>query len=99
MYILTASSVELDIVVEGDSRLNFSSSGGPQTRCVNLNITNDGIVDGNEVFCLTLESSDFDVIVSDSAGVTCITILNVDSKLLVAITSQLMHIQSLFFQE
>ena len=98
MYILTASSVELDIVVEGDSRLNFSSSGGPQTRCVNLNITNDGIVDGNEVFCLTLESSDFDVIVSDSAGVTCITILNVDSKLLVAITSQCIY-NHYFFQE
>lgn len=72
--------------MEGDSRLDFPSGEPPQTSCVNLNITNDDIVDGSEVFCLTLESSDLDVIVSGSAGVTCITIVNVNSKFLVAVT-------------
>lgn len=80
MHILTALSVELDFSVEGDSRLDFPSSGVPQTSCVTLNITNDGIVDAPDVFCLTLESSDLDVIINASTGVTCITIVNVDSK-------------------
>lgn len=83
MYIMTSSSVELDFSVEGDSQLYFPSSGESQISCANLTITNEGLFENEEVFCLTLESSDLDVIINSTTAVTCITIQNINSKLYV----------------
>ena len=54
-------------------QLTFSPSQSPQTRCTNVMSVADNRLEGNEVFSLTLVTSEFSVIIEPTA-VTSITV-------------------------
>ena len=58
------------------SQLNFEPDG--KSQCTNVSVTSDGILEGVESHCLTLESNDSSVIVGQSS-VTCISVEDSDT--------------------
>ena len=51
----------------------FPSGGESQSSCASVTITDDDLFEGEEMYCLTLESSDPDIIVG-STSFTCVII-------------------------
>ena len=82
-FLTTLTSVLLcasDFSLEGDSQLVFPSGGQSESSCANVTISDDGLFEGEETHCLTLQSSDPDI-TTGATSVTCIVIADDDSKL------------------
>ena len=58
----------------------FPSGGESQSSCASVTITDDDLFEGEEMYCLTLESSDPDIIVG-STSFTCVLIADDDCML------------------
>ena len=69
-----------DFSVQGNPQLLFTAGG--QSSCASVTIDGDGLFEGEEMYCLTLESSDPDITIGDT-GVTCIVIADQNCKLIV----------------
>ena len=66
-----------DFSVQGNPQLLFTAGG--QSSCASVTIDGDGLFEGEEMYCLTLESSDPDITIGET-GVTCIVIADQDCK-------------------
>ena len=55
------------------------SGGQSNSSCTSVAITDDDLFEGEEMYCLTLQSSDPDIIVG-SDSFTCVVIVDDDSK-------------------
>ena len=62
----------------GGNSIEFPPGGPSQSRCVIVMIRDDVLLEDEETFCLTLQSSDTDITITD--GVTCITVDDIDRK-------------------
>ena len=69
-----------DLSLDGSAKLVFPSGGESQSSCVSVTITGDDLFEGEEMYCLTLESSDPDIIVG-STSFTCVLIGDDDCML------------------
>ena len=58
----------------------FPPAGSNQTECTDVTIVSDGILEGEESFCLNLTSSDPDVNIEPTSMTTCIVIADSDSE-------------------
>ena len=58
----------------------FPSGGQSESVCASVAITDDDLFEGEEMYCLTLQSSDPDI-TTGSTPFTCIVITDGDSKL------------------
>ena len=61
--------------------LVFPPAGINQTQCTAVTIVSDATLENEETFCLSITSSDSDVIVGASSMTTCIAIDDNDSEL------------------
>ena len=69
-----------DLSLEGGAQLIFPSGGLSGSSCASVTITDDGLFEGGEMYCLTLQSSDPDIIVG-STSFTCVVIADNNRKL------------------
>ena len=65
--------------MQGDSQLVFSG-GQSESSCASVTIRDDDLFEGEEMHCLTLQSSDPDIIIG-STFFTCVVIADNDRKL------------------
>ena len=71
-----------DLSLDGSAKLVFPSGGESQSSCASVTITGDDLFEGEEMYCLTLESSDPDIIVG-SISFTCVLIADDDCMLFI----------------
>ena len=69
-----------DLSLEGSAQLIFPSGGQSGSSCASVTIRDDDLFEGEEMYCLTLQSSDPDIIVG-STFFTCVVIADNDCKL------------------
>ena len=69
-----------DLSLEGSAQLIFPSGGQSESSCASVTIRDDDLFEGDELYCLTLQSSDPDITVG-STSLTCIVIADNDRKL------------------
>jgi hypothetical protein len=62
-----------DLSLEGSAQLIFPSGGQSESSCASVTIRDDDLFEGEEMYCLTLQSSDPDIIVG-STSFTCVVI-------------------------
>ena len=72
--------VFVDFIIE-DPVIVFPPTVSNQTRCTNVTIVFDAILEKEETFCLNMNSSDPDVIIGQSSMTTCIMIADNNSEL------------------
>ena len=65
--------------MQGNSQLVFSPDEQSRNSCASVTIVIDNTFEGEETHCLTLQSSDPDVVVG-AQSFTCILIMGEDSK-------------------
>ena len=68
-----------DFSVEQNAQLIFSGQGS-EIICANVTVTDDGVYEGDESYCIALQSSDPDITIGPLRE-TCITIVDNDCKL------------------
>ena len=73
----TVSLYILDFSIEPIS-LRFPPGEGPQEQCTDVTIVSDGLLEDEETYCVSLDSSDPDITIG-MVSVTCITIQDVDT--------------------
>ena len=67
----------LDYIALSLAETFTSGSNSGATKCVNITINDDEVLEGNQTFFLTLTATDSSVIIGTSA--TVITIIDIDS--------------------
>ena len=69
-----------DLSLEGSAQLIFPSGGLSGSSCASVTIRDDDLFEGEETYCLTLNSVDPNVIIDSDSAVTCVIIDNINSK-------------------
>ena len=73
----TLSSINADLIIQ-NTLLIFPPGVGPQEQCTDVTIVSDGLLESEETYCVSLDSSDPDVTIG-MVSMTCITIQDVDT--------------------